>query len=152
MRDQDLFVKTTLKMVRSGVEGEKAVYGVHLLANGKLLGFILNDTPSTNGWTMVSTPSGLVNAGEWHLMALRWDGKRVSIFLDGQLYANKGYLELPGIGLSYSGETPFTMGFGTYWDNSPDHGFLGSFGETRIYDRALTNEELAARIGRSPIR
>ena len=132
----DIFFKVTNKTLRTnrrdGVGG--AVYGVRILADGAVQGFILNDDPQKKEWTFVQSARPMIVAGTWHHIALQWDGKFVRLFVDGLTVARQAYKEIPGVGLSYSGETPFTLAPGT--------SFVGQIAETRIYSRPLSDTEV----------
>jgi hypothetical protein len=132
----DLVIKVSDKTLRTnrrnGVGG--AVYGIRLLADGAVEGFIMNDDPLKSQWTMLSTPRSVIKPGTWHHIALQFDGKFVKLFFDGVVLAKQTYKEIPGVGLSYNGETDLVLGFGA--------SFIGQIGETRIYSRPLSDVEV----------
>jgi hypothetical protein len=132
----DIFFKVSLKTVRTdrrdGTGG--AVYGARVLADGSVQGYIMNDDPKQREWTFVESPRPVIVPGTWHHIALQWDGKMVRLFVDGVVVAKQPYKEIPGVGLSYFGETPFTL--------APGASFVGQIGETRIYNRPLSDAEV----------
>jgi hypothetical protein len=134
----DIFYKVSPKTLRTnrrdGVGG--AVYGARLLADGSVQAFIMNDDPLKVQWTFVESPRPVITAGQWHQVGLQWDGKFVRLYIDGVAVAKQSYKEIPVVGLSYAGETPFELG--------PGNGFVGQFGETRVYSRALSDQEVDA--------
>lgn len=139
MKEADLFNKITYKTLRTGVQGAKSVFGVHMYADGSLTGYILNDAePQGRFWTYVPTPRRLISAGKWHHLVLQWDGHHVTLFLNGVHVMKREYKEIDGAGLSYFGEGEFTLGQGENADNT----FIGRFGLTRIYRGNLTDEEV----------
>lgn len=127
--------KTLRTTRRNGVGG--AVYGIRLLADGTVEAFIMNDDPLQIQWTLVSSPRSVVKPGSWHHIALQFDGKFVKLFFDGVVLAKQTYKEIPGVGLSYSGESDLVLGFGS--------GFVGQIGETRVYNRSLSDVEVTQR-------
>lgn len=133
----EIFYKVSLKTLRTdrrnGVGG--AVYGARLMEDGSVVAFVMNDDPNSNNmWTFVESPRPVITPGKWHHIALNWDGKFVRLFIDGVVVNKKSYKEIPGVGLSYSGETEFSLAPGT--------SFVGQIGETRIYGRPLSDVEL----------
>ncbi|MET8228891.1 sialidase family protein [Streptomyces sp. NPDC005301] len=76
------------------------------------------------------------NDGEWHHLALRRGGGRLTLLVDG---AALGTADVPG---SVSRNSPFGVHVGQRMDGRAH--FTGAVDEVRVYDRALSNEELAA--------
>lgn len=149
LRDADLFNKLTFRTLRTGLVGGKAVYGVHLFADGTLAGYILNDNEQTGKlWTWVWAPRPVINAGQWHHIVLQWDGTQVGLYVDGIHVAKKPYKEIPGAGLSYSGESEFTLGQATRWFGTGDHQFIGRLGRTRVYNGSMSADEIRVRAAR----
>jgi len=74
----------------------------------------------------------------WHHVALTYDGTTVRVFKDGSVAAsttaNNELLELCG------NPYPIYLGFNTVW---PGEVFSGALDEVRIWDRALSVEEVA---------
>jgi hypothetical protein len=142
IRNADIFNKLSSKLVRRGPTGGMSVYGMHLYEDGSFGGFVMNDDPAEPGpWVGVGSRPGVIQAGKWYLVALRWDNQELALFLNGELIGTRKYRQIPVIGLSYSGDRDFSLGQATYWGGS-DHGFLGEFGETRIYSRSLQTKEM----------
>jgi sialidase-1 len=76
------------------------------------------------------------NDGEWHHLALRRGGGRLTLLVDG---AALGTADVPG---SVSRNSPFGVHVGQRMDGRAH--FTGAIDEVRVYDRALSDEELAA--------
>lgn len=143
-QDSDILVKTTDLMVRTNRSGSFAVYGLRIKRDGAVQGFVLNDDPVTLvPWTFVYSRRGLVKPGEWHHLAVRWDGTAVAVFVDGKLQAAVPYDPVPDTGLSYHGTSTFSMAGGTVWDPRPhEHEFTGLLADVRFYARARTESEI----------
>lgn len=137
LSEAHVFFKVSSKTVRTnrrdGVGG--AVYGVSLLADGSMRAYVMNDDPNQpSQWVFADTIQPVIKAGTWHHVALQWDGKFVRLFIDGNIQAKMPYREIAGKGLSYYGESDFTL--------APGHAFIGEFGETRIYNRVISDDEI----------
>ncbi|MGW7267068.1 exo-alpha-sialidase [Streptomyces sp. NPDC054842] len=76
------------------------------------------------------------NDGEWHHLALRRGGGRLTLLIDG---AALGTADVPG---SVSRNSPFGVHVGQRMDGRAH--FTGAIDEVRVHDRALSDEELAA--------
>ncbi|MFE9834312.1 exo-alpha-sialidase [Streptomyces sp. NPDC005551] len=76
------------------------------------------------------------NDGGWHHVALRRGGGRLTLTVDG---ASLGTADVPG---SVSRNSPFGVHVGQRTDGRAH--FTGAIDEVRVYDRALSDEELAA--------
>src|SRR5262249_49080540 len=73
-----------------------------------------------------------------HLAAVR-QGLRLKLFVDGKLVAASPESDAgKGPAFDLSNDRPLTIGFGTH-----DY-FRGSLSDLRLYDRALTADEIAA--------
>ncbi|MEV5432073.1 sialidase family protein [Streptomyces sp. NPDC052701] len=80
--------------------------------------------------------TGARNDGRWHHLALRRGGGRLTLFLDGTAV---GTADVPG---SVSRTSPFGVHVGQRVDGRAH--FTGSIDDVRVWNRALTDEELAA--------
>ncbi|WP_440580782.1 exo-alpha-sialidase [Streptomyces sp. PT19] len=76
------------------------------------------------------------NDGRWHHVALRRGGGRLTLFLDGTA---AGTADVPG---SVSRSSPFGVHIGERMDGRAR--FTGAIDEVRVWDRALTDAEIAA--------
>lgn len=132
--------KNTSKAIRTGesLNAPLPAYAIRLLADGSVNAFIMNDDPTKgNQQVFVETPRPVMTPGVWHHIALQWDGKLVRLYIDGEVLAKKAYKEIPGTGLSYFGESSFEL--------APGNAFIGQIGETRVYNRPLSDQEVATR-------
>ncbi|MGW3032505.1 exo-alpha-sialidase [Streptomyces sp. NPDC001178] len=80
--------------------------------------------------------TGAYNDGQWHHLALRRGGGRLTLFLDG---TQLGTADVPG---SVSRNSPFGVHIGQRMDGRAF--FTGAIDEVHVWDRALSDEELAA--------
>ncbi len=80
------------------------------------------------------TSNATVTAGAWHYITVTYDGATQKLYIDGALDNSQS---LPGITLSYM-NSPVKIGAGDY--NNP---FAGYIDDLRIYNRALTDPEIA---------
>ncbi|MFI6931351.1 exo-alpha-sialidase [Streptomyces sp. NPDC050287] len=78
------------------------------------------------------------NDGTWHRVALRRGGNRLTLFVDGT--AVGGTADVTG---SVSRNSPFGVHIGQRMDSRAF--FTGAIDDVRVWDRALTDAELAAR-------
>ncbi|MFF1450042.1 exo-alpha-sialidase [Streptomyces sp. NPDC058274] len=76
------------------------------------------------------------NDGQWHHLALRRGGGRLTLFIDGTAISTA---DVPG---SVSRNSPFGVHIGQRMDSRAF--FSGGIDEVRVYDRALTDAELTA--------
>jgi sialidase-1 len=84
---------------------------------------------------------GAANDGEWHHLALRRGGGRLTLFLDGKAISTT---DVPG---SVSRNSPFGVHVGQRMDS---RAFLtGTIDDVRVWNRALGEEELTAAAARS---
>ena len=81
-----------------------------------------------------------VPVGEWVHVIATHDNRVMRLYLNGRLV---GSLDRPGALVS-SGNR---LCLGAYSPGDPAHAFQGVLDEVRLYDRALTPEEVAARYG-----
>ncbi|MFK4546625.1 sialidase-1 [Streptomyces tendae] len=80
---------------------------------------------------------GAHNDGRWHHLALRRGGGRLTLFLDGS--AAEEAADVPG---SVSRNSPFGVHVGERMDGRAR--FTGAVDEVRVWNRALTDAEIAA--------
>jgi len=87
-------------------------------------------TTDTMGEQVFDSGSGL-NDGNWHFVAMTYDGSNLKAYIDGQQTSNQS---VSGA-LTTGGSTNIGVYDSTYYTN-------GSIDEVRIYDRALTESEI----------
>lgn len=78
--------------------------------------------------------------GRWHHVAVSFDGETLRLYVDGESAGTrkqKGALAV--------NDEPLLLG--RLYKNRPETGFKGLIDEVRLWNRALTGEELAARTG-----
>jgi hypothetical protein len=74
---------------------------------------------------------------EWHYIAATWDGKKISLFVDGII---KGSKSVSGLA-NNSGEK---LVIGRLFENRPGNGFRGSIDQVRITNGHLEEKEIKA--------
>ncbi|GAB2896245.1 hypothetical protein GCM10027074_74700 [Streptomyces deserti] len=79
--------------------------------------------------------TGAHNDGRWHHLALRRDGGRLTLFLDGTAISTA---DVPG---SVSRDSPFGVHIGQRLDSRAH--FTGAIDDVHVWNRALTDKELA---------
>ncbi|MFI9645288.1 exo-alpha-sialidase [Streptomyces sp. NPDC052040] len=80
--------------------------------------------------------TGAYNDGQWHHLALRRGGGRLTLFLDGTVLDTA---DVPG---SVSRNSPFGVHIGQRMDSRAF--FTGAIDDVRVYGRALGDDEVAA--------
>jgi hypothetical protein len=86
----------------------RSVYRIDVLPDGRVKATIANDglapTPGNLGgpWT-TAVSSEPLTAGDWHHVAIAWDGCRLEVMLDGVWSSGVDFDPIPAIGLSYHG-------------------------------------------------
>jgi len=80
--------------------------------------------------------TGAYNDGQWHHLALRRGGGRLALFIDGTELSTA---DVPG---SVSRNSPFGVHIGQRMDSRAF--FAGAIDDVHVWDRALSDEELAA--------
>ena len=147
LQDSDIAVKTSNVLIRTMLSNGTyhGVYGLRITANGGAGAYVLNDDPATPGapWRFANAPAGSIQAGKWHHLVLRWDGRSVAIFVNGVLKAQTAYLAVPGFGLSYGGISSLVFAQGTKWADNARHEFLGQIEDVRFYNYARSSAQIA---------
>lgn len=134
----DIIVKTTDRLVRSNQSGIYAVYQLRITAKGEALACIANDANSIPIWTCVVSRASLLKGGRWSLLAMRWNGQMLSLFVNGKLEAAKAYVAVPSTGLSYHGTSTLGMAVATLQSTE----FIGKMSDVRLYNRARLDSEI----------
>lgn len=111
---------------------------LHLMIRDGLrpwFGFYIND---------VVSPLSLSNAGDWQHVTFQYDGKFQQIWINGRLLCRRAAAAYQGTkGTTFIGRNPG-------WSNVPGKDYEGWMSDLRIYDRALSFEEIAALAGARP--
>lgn len=137
--DQDFSITAQVKTKSDGTILCKTRDQEQWVPMGQSL-FLRDGRPTLDiGWVGAVQANRQVNDGEWHEVALTWTAtdKRVRFFVDGRP-AGEGQLAI---------QKPLrdsVIRIGATNDNFPEHSyFAGELEAVRIFDRALTAEELS---------
>jgi len=108
-------------------------YSLQVMENGQLRFEANHKTGGTrNSWKS----AGAITEGQWHHVAVTYDGAAVRFYIDGQLDANVSYAEFQ----LDTNDEDLVLGA----DLPGDDEFLdGQMDETRLYNRALSGTEIA---------
>ncbi|MFF7865691.1 exo-alpha-sialidase [Streptomyces qaidamensis] len=105
-------------------------------ASNRVRGLITTRSGATTVRSASVSTDGAHNDGRWHHLVLRRGGGQLTLFLDGEAL---GTADVPG---SVSRNSPFGVHIGQRMDS---RAFLtGAIDDVRVWDRALSDEELAA--------
>lgn len=83
----------------------------------------------------------------WYLLALTYDGEEIRVYLDGRLDEEPGFNPFPydeGIFDGGDDGAPFTVGANHVAGVENNNPFVGWVGGVAVWDRALSDEEVAA--------
>lgn len=86
-----------------------------------------------------ATPAQDYGDGSWHLAVLTYDGLSLNLYLDGLLKANLSY----GVAAGIQYYEPGGLAIGRDGDNPASY-FAGDIDDVRIYNRALSANEIQA--------
>lgn len=95
---------------------------------------------SDHDWGRSVTASGARNDGEWHHVALRRDGGRLTMWLDG---VEEAGTDVSAFGSVTAGKEFGVHGFHIGQRVDGANRFNGSMDDVRIYRRALSDQEIA---------
>lgn len=105
-------------------------------ASDRITGLITTRHGASAPATAFVRTTGSFNDGRWHRLALRRGGGRLTLFLDGTTVSTA---DVPG---SVSRNSPFGVHIGQRMDSRAF--FTGAIDDVRVYDRALSDDELSA--------
>jgi sialidase-1 len=105
-------------------------------AGNRVRGLITVRDGATTVRTASVTTTGAYHDGRWHHLALRRGGGRLPLFVDGTAASTA---DVPG---SVSRNAPFGVHIGQRMDSRAF--FTGAIDDVRVWDRALTDEEIKA--------
>lgn len=105
-------------------------------ANNRVQGLITVRNGASAPRSASVRTTGAYNDGQWHHLALRRGDGLLTLFVDG---TSVGTADVPG---SVSGNSPFGVHVGQRVDGRAF--FTGAIDEVRVWDRALSDEEVAA--------
>ncbi|MFD4625823.1 exo-alpha-sialidase [Streptomyces sp. NPDC058475] len=113
-------------------------------ASNRITGLITTRNGAAAPRTASVRTTGAYNDGEWHHLALRRGGGQLTLFVDGTTVSTA---DVPG---SVSRNSPFGVHIGQRMDSRAY--FTGAIDDVRVYDRALSDEELSATPSRAVTR
>jgi sialidase-1 len=105
-------------------------------ANNRVQGLITVRNGAAPARSAAVRTAGAYNDGRWHHVALRRGNGLLTLFVDGTAISTADVLG------SVSGSSPFGVHVGQRMDGRAF--FTGAIDEVRVWDRALSDEELAA--------
>ncbi|MCK4550630.1 MAG: LamG domain-containing protein, partial [Candidatus Aenigmarchaeota archaeon] len=101
--------------------------------NGKLASYLYGTTPETYMYSDSTIP-----LNHWSFVAYTYNGSELRFYIDGK---TSGIIQLTGNITPLFNKEPFRIG----WDNfKTERYFHGKIDEVRIYNRALSDEEIKA--------
>lgn len=103
--------------------------------SGKMRMFIMTEESAGNAWN--SAPGAVIEVGKWSHIAGTYDGETIKFYLNGILMEEK-----PATGNIDWEFLPIDFRIGTYFDDNEDVRYYGQADEIRIWNRALTAEEI----------
>lgn len=127
------------------VDSRRLSYGLSLLRNGAVRASIAQGDAQHQAYRfmIVRSGGGKVVERRWQQLVLRWDGYEVAIFRNGELLVDRRY-DATDQGLMYGTiNQEFYIGLQTVWGGKTTPAFRGMIGPVRLYERALTPEEIA---------
>lgn len=127
----------TDKWLVNRIQGERTNSGYRLGLNEGRPCFAVPQTE----WSHQVTASKLLPLGRWVHLAGTFDGNAMRIYIDGE---ECGSLDRPGP----ANTNDFEVYLGSYAENHKAH-FTGLLDEVKLYNRALSADELRAHAGRS---
>ncbi|MFF0589061.1 exo-alpha-sialidase [Streptomyces sp. NPDC003781] len=105
--------------------------------NGRVQGLITTRDGAAAPRSAWARTDRAYNDGQWHRLALRRGGGRLTLFVDGSAVADAA--DVPG---SVSRNSPFGVHIGERMDGRAR--FTGAVDDVRVWNRALTDAEVAA--------
>jgi hypothetical protein len=103
-------------------------------------------TPGSKVWKQYASSTAEVPMEGWHMLALTYDGKKISVSLDGKFEEWENHNPFPyadGIFDGGAEGSEFTVGANHVADIENNNQFGGKMSGLAVFDRALTDEELA---------
>ena len=115
-------------------------YGIWLTgSNQGVRGKVQAGFEDANGRDYFVTSPNTYNDGNWHYAVVTYDGSVLRLYVDGQQVAS---LNTNNAIPDYNWDTPLTIGK-TALPNVNGHYFIGDIDEVRVYNRALTAQEVS---------
>ena len=115
------------------------IYNLHFKSDS--LGF---DLGTTKGVSTVTVPVDQIGRTQWHDVAVRYDGAKLEMFVDGKRVA-----QTPVTGaLRPENNVPLVLGGDALHNGEIRSWFGGQFDTVALWKRALTDSEISALSGR----
>lgn len=102
---------------------------------------------ATNRGNFTSTALELSELNKWYHIALTWNGGNLYVYIDGEMkYTELSFYNfMPSLNVAYGGyESDYTRAFWIGYAYNADRYFPGYMSEVRIWNRALSKEEINA--------
>ena len=130
------FVKTTSsgEFMSVATKGEANSYRVSMTASGRIFAPLRTDAIAPDPNFAVASGGNALNDGEWYHLAIVYDGSALHAYVNGGI---NFHYQASISGLVTTGTSPFEIG-----NNYPGQGFVGRIDDVRLYNYALTAEEL----------
>jgi len=127
------------------------IIGKSIYSNAQSEEYALDITPNLIGRMSIKRNSGcepltgwynspaqtVLQQNQWDLLTGTWDGNTLKLYLNGLLQSTNNNVPLGSIDDCLGG----TLRIGLWWENDPAW-FHGTIDEVRIYNRALSDEEV----------
>ncbi len=114
-------------------KGKNMNYGIWLSKNGNVQGGFENE----DGEVFEVTSTTRYNDGKWHYILLSYDGILLRLYVDGKQVSAK---YIGGVIPDKNGDQPLRIGANSL---DEDKFFSGKVDEVRLWNRGLTNSEIA---------
>lgn len=102
---------------------------------------------ATNRGNFTSDALQLTELNHWYHIALTWNGGNIYVYIDGEMkYTDYSFYNfMPSLNVAYGGyESDYNRAFWIGYAYNADRYFPGYMSEARIWNRALTKEEINA--------
>ncbi|GBC72739.1 Alkaline phosphatase [archaeon HR04] len=112
-------------------------YGIWITgSNQGVRGKVQAGFEDANGRDYFVTSPNTYNDGQWHYAVLTFNGSTLNLYVDGSLVATRTNITA----IPHTSNTPLTIGKDS---NGNNRYFIGDVDEVRIYNRALTAQEVS---------
>lgn len=129
------WVKSTATSGQIISTGSRNSYRIGKTENGVDCGLYLSD--ATDGYGIGA--SAVVDCSDWTHVVIVYNGSEVKLYINGQLKSSD-----TGAGSVFCNQTVY-LNFGTYqWGSSCSDWYKGYLDDVRLYNRAITSEEVNA--------
>jgi hypothetical protein len=118
--------------------GQHNIFGYYMRQNGDTNAFDFVTERSGHSYVLISTPNNSITSGNWYHVVCVYDNTNMKIYLNGQL--KDTYTFTGGTGTS-TPDKNMAIGARSF-DSTIDGFFTGTLDDIRVYNRALTDEEI----------